>query len=639
MIRIRSTALLLILTIIIAFTGCTGRQQNNGEPVETHEPKNVDIPVTATELPDLSAKEIADAIMSIFEEQELSPMTRYFYGAKEGTPEYFEPERSGWLITGKMNTDPVMDSLSDYAFYVPKGWYAFEVDVLKLKDSADLSKAIAYLEARQKRQNGPDLEFYNPTDLPLIRNASIFAVGNYAIMLATSDNDKARQVVADLFEGKAQLRTDIVTDPVGEEQIKGYDFSEASEDIVQIPSVNNIDITMLEPESKKDLPPDQITAIPEITVSKYTHNTMFLLGGTCEEGAVIRVRGGTEEINSRSDYGDWLVEVPIDPEKPSTLYLTAEVSGKEESDTVKFIVRPQEGITLYEDSGVFGVVVGNDYFTWFQDCIPTFTGSNLLKENEIENLKSRYARKVENLRSRDLDTEIIILMVPSPMRIYAEHVPSYIQQTDGITLTDQFNEAMKEAGITVIDLRDVMFAHKYDPFKIFHRTDSHWSEYGAYFGYIELMNYIAKKFPDAAPRPASDFEFYNKKVNYGDIYATLGLGRTELKEYSVFVNFKFNPPGGFRNIYNGDSLVIDHNVTGKSHVTESNLRGLNLPTAYIMRDSFCGPIFNFLTDRFSAITWQAMWDYTFDIYRISQAKPDYLIYIINERNIKNIMYE
>ena len=42
-------------------------------------------------------------------------MTRYFYGAKEGTPS--TSNRTQRMADyGKMNTDPVMDSLSDYAF-------------------------------------------------------------------------------------------------------------------------------------------------------------------------------------------------------------------------------------------------------------------------------------------------------------------------------------------------------------------------------------------------------------------------------------------------------------------------------------------------------------------------------------------
>jgi alginate O-acetyltransferase complex protein AlgJ len=639
-------AFLMVLTMFALLPGCARQSSGSGIADSTTQTQSSGTEDSDTALlPDLSAKEIADAIMAVFDGQELSPMTRYYFGAAENAAEYFEPERSGWLITGKMEVDPVMDLLSDYAFYIPKGWYAFEVDVLKVKDTAGLAKATEYLHARRTHQDSPDLRFYNPEDVPVIQDARIFTVGNYAILLATTDNDKAQEAIVKLLGDKAQINTKNENPGIpvtsDEETTPETEFSYPVESVavVDIESEAKIDVSMLEPEPKKNLPPDQITEIPAVTVCKYSRNTMFLLGGSCEEGAVIHIKGGTVEINSRSDYGDWLVEVPIDPKNVSVLYMSATVPGKAESDVVKYVVRPQKGITMYEDSGIYGVVVGNDYFSWFADCIPGFVGSDVLKDNDVEKLKNRYAKKVTDLRSRELDTEIIVLLIPSPMRLYAEHVPSYIKQTKGITLTDQFKDAMSGAGVTVIDLSEVMFAHKYDSFKIFHRTDSHWSDYGAYFGYVELMNYIAKKFPDAAPRPSSDFEFYNKKVYFGDIYATLGLERNVLREYTTFVNFKFEPPGGFRDIYNGNSVVIDHNVTSKNQTTKSNLTDLELPSAYIMRDSFCGPIFNFLTDRFSKITWQAMWDYSFNLDRIAKENPDYLIYIINERNIKNIMYE
>lgn len=650
MFKIRSVALLIVITMIAALPGCarqsisTSSSDTQGQ-IQSSQTEYQDTYLLPDVLPDLPAKEIADAIMAAFDGQGLSPMTRYYFGAAEDDAEYFEPERSGWLIKGQMEIDPIMDLLSDYAFYIPKGWYAFEVDVLKVKDKANLKKALEYLFARQQHQDSPDLNFYNPGDVPVIRDANIFTVGNYAIMLATTDNDKARQAIYKLFGDSVQIKTEneipdttvaSVEDTAPETE---FTYAVDSVAVVDIESEAKIDVSMLDPEPKKELPPDQKTEIPVVTVCKYSRNTMFLLGGSCEEGAVIHIKGGTEEIKSQSDYGDWLVEVPIDPKNVSVLYLSATVPGKAESDVVKYVVRPQKGITIYEDSGIYGVVVGNNYFSWFEDCVPGFTGKDVLKDSDVEKLKNRYAKKVSDLRSEGLNTEIIVLLITSPMRLYAEHVPSYLKQAKGVTQTDQFKEAMSQAGVTVIDLSDVLFAHKNDLFKIYHRTDSHWSEYGAYFGYVELMNYISQKFPDAAPRPESDFEFYNKKVNFGDIYATLRLERDVLKEYTTFVNFKFEPPGGFRNIYNGNSAVIDHKVTNKDQTTESNLTGLELPTAYIMRDSFCGPIFNFLTDRFSKITWQAMWDYSFNLDRIAKTEPDYLIYIINERNIKNIMYE
>ncbi|HBN83237.1 MAG TPA: hypothetical protein DDZ89_05280, partial [Clostridiales bacterium] len=246
MIRIRSVALLLVLTVLFVLSGCM--KLSNGQPVESSQPGSSDTPTTSVELPDLSAKEIADAIMSVFEGQELSPMTRYYLGASKDAPEYFEPERSGWLITGKMDADPVMDLLSDYAFYVPKGWYAFEVDVLKVKESANLPQAGEYLQARRSRQDGPDLEFYNSVDLPLIRNARIFTIGNYTIMLATTDNDKAQLAIDELFEGKAQVNTEILANPGEATTEPEFNFSIDSVDVAQIQSVNNLDIAMLEPE-------------------------------------------------------------------------------------------------------------------------------------------------------------------------------------------------------------------------------------------------------------------------------------------------------------------------------------------------------------------------------------------------------
>jgi hypothetical protein len=644
MFKIRSTALLMVLVMLITLPGCAGQSSNLESTDSLEQTESGADETTAAEvvLPDFSAKEIADAIIAVFDGQELSPMSKYYSGASEEDSGYFEAERSGWLISGTMETDPVMELLSDYAFYIPNGWYAFEVDVLKVNDTANLSKATDYLKERQAHQDSADLVFYNPTDVPVIQDARIFTVGSYAIMLATTDNDLAQQAINALFGGKAQINTNVSdTGETESETTPETEFSYSPESVAvkQIESETNFDVSMLDPEKKQDLPADQITAVPVVTVCKYSRNTMFLLGGSCEQGAVIKVTGGTEEINSRSDFGDWLVEVPINPKGISVLYMSATVPGKTESDTVKYIVKPQTGITMYEDSGIYAVVVGNNYFSWFDDCVPGFTGSDVLNDSGVDKLEKRYAKKITDLRSNGLNTEIIVLLIPSPMRIYAENVPSYLKQDTGVTLTDQFKQAMNAAGVTVVDLSDVLFAHKNDSFKIFHRTDSHWSDYGAYFGYVELMNYIAKKFPDAAPRPSSDFEFYNKEVNFGDIYNTLGLGRNVLKEYTTFVNFKFDPPGGFRDLYDGDSVVIDHSVTNKNQTTSSNLTNLTLPSAYVMRDSFCGPIFNYLTDRFSKVTWQSMWDYSFNIDRITKANPDYLIYIINERNIKNIMYE
>jgi hypothetical protein len=164
------------------------------------------------------------------------------------------------------------------------------------------------------------------------------------------------------------------------------------------------------------------------------------------------------------------------------------------------------------------------------------------------------------------------------------------------------------------------------------------------------MNHIAQRFPDAAPRPRSDFEFYNRQVNFGDIFATLGLTLSDLRETTTFANFRFDPPrfhpdydGGHINLYDQDCVMqmsarLIHSRVQFPHTTNTNLPGLNLPSAYILRDSFEGPLHAFYTDRFSTATFAGMWDYNFNVGEIVRLNPDYVLYVISERNIKNVMF-
>ena len=412
--------------------------------------------------------------------------------------------------------------------------------------------------------------------------------------------------------------------------------------IIDVPSEIIFDFALLTPEKKSDIPEAEITPMPTVRVQKHSHNEIILIGGRCAEGAKIRVTGGLEEILTGSDFGDFLVEVPIAKDGVSVLNLSAKLDGREWSDEIKFIVQAKKDVTMFDESGIYAVVVGEDYQSVFFDCVPDYIGSNLISDNEKTALQGRVEKKYQDFRQRGMNTEIIYLLIPNPMNIYAELMPKrYTRFTGSENLTKQFTDAVTAGGATVIDLTDTMMAHKHDDFKIFFKTDSHWTEYGAFLGYTELMKYISQRFPDAAPRPISDFRFYNSQVNFGDIYNTLRLEQNALRETAPFVEFLFEPPCGHAYLYNdakGPSVVFDHSVMSSARKTNTNLSG-RFPSAYIFRDSFGGSIHAFLTDRFSEITWQAYWNYRYNINTIAEVNPDYVIYLITERNIRNIMYE
>ena len=602
-----------------------------------------------------TSREIADAIVAVYTADELpeSGLDNYFSGAAENSENYIDSEKIGNLINQKPQIVEEFDYLEDFALYVPAGLSIFEIDVLKIKkeEENNIGAVKAMLEKRIQRVSYGDLVQYAAHEVPILENAKVITVNNYVILLATPANGKAEQIINNMIKGggnssSPSLSNDI-TQEISEDPIA--DKTPASMDeIVNIePEIlfdfNDIPVTeSLEQATDAAL---KRTAIPRVDVKKYSHNTMFIIGGKCEAGAMIRVTGGTEEIYTGSDHGDYLVEVPFSSEGSSTLKLSVESPGKAPSDEITFIVKPQKDVDMYDRYGAYGTIIGENYMSYVEDCMADYLGDNLISDAEIESLKTRTAKKISDLRDKNCDAEIIYVLVPNTVRTWAEYVPKRFVRHTGDTLVRQWKEGVTSGGATVLDLTELMANHKNDEFKIWHKTDTHWTEYGAYLGYEALMNYIAKKFPDAAPRPRSDFEFYNKEANFGDIFNFLELNISDLKETSSFVRFKFEPPvynsnynSGFVDLYNGNSVCLVHDRVQFPHTTNTNLKDLNLPSAYIFRDSFEGPLHAFYTDRFSTATFKGMWDYSFNANQITSQNPDYIIYILSERNIKGVLY-
>lgn len=649
------------------FVSCEGAAADTevaatNAPTESGGPSLAELAAGKGEVTDIySAREIADAIMALYSPEELpeAGMSYFFSGEQEGSENYIEPEMIGNYIYGNFSPVAGLEYLEDFAFCIPGGKNVFEADVLKIKkgEQENIGAIKEILETRLKRKDNGDVMIYVPEDVPLIKNAEVITVGRYAILLSTTDNAKAEALIAQmLYSGSAPDA------PSGTNQPQTDTSAEPKpvlmDEVVNIESEILFDLGQFA-ESPAEASPEpgseeaavRKTAVPGVSVKSYSHNTSFLIGGKCEPGANIRVTGGTEEIYTSSHYGDYLVEVPFSAEGASVLKLTAELEGKLPSEEISFIVKAQKNVSYYEDSGIYGVVIGYNYMSYFDDCLPDFLGTNLISEKEIESLKTRTAKKIQDLRDKGCSAEIIYLLSPNPMRVWPEDVPKRYTEFKGDTLLRQWKAGVTAGGATVIDLSDVMMERKNDEFKIWHKTDSHWSEYGALIAYEELMKYISKRYPDAAPRPRADFEIYNKEVNFGDIYATLGLSLSDMCETSTFVEFKFDPPHynsdydtGHVNIYDQDcsmrmSVRPIHARVQFDHTTETNLKGLNLPSAYFFRDSFEGPLHAFYTDRFSKARFKGMWDYRFNVNDIVKEDPDYIIYVINERNIKNVLYD
>lgn len=389
----------------------------------------------------------------------------------------------------------------------------------------------------------------------------------------------------------------------------------------------------------------------QVLVEKLISYDQYFISGHCGQGATVTVTGGEETVTVNSDNGCFMMVVPVKQNTQYTLTLMATDPGKDPSSPKELVARGgMKGIDYVGDYGETSVIVGDSYQCFFQACIDDYTGRNVISTATAKKLTSAVKSKLS-----DITAEVIILVVPDPSTVYTEDVPGqYTAATE--TYRTQFDAAVTEGGMTVIDLTEVLTAHKNDDLKIYQKTDSHWTQYGAYLGYCELMNYIAKKFPDAAPRTMTEISFENRWVIGGDMayyldimgndfeYWDVGGNKTYeqiskynlLPEYTNFAKYNIKMPTE-STLYWDNSCRSYFDDVGDSHVVRNNVSGGNLPSAYVLRDSFSNQMYDMLNERFSKVTWADLWSYGINTKRINEANPDYVIIICNERVLSDVV--
>ena len=581
------------------------------------------------ETADVPTRDLLDAAMALFDSETTHEPVRYYSDAEEGSAEYLDEGYMSYIFYGEFDVEiPALPLIDEFAMAVPSGLYAFEIDILKAKSTAAANeiKALVDMRMENKLKTRGEVENYDSSQLPVLDSCEVYTSGSYVILLATPDNESVKNAIAELLGTGDQLS--VTTDNTEE-------TAENNDQIVNVMSHVNTNLTGGETSSAGSSPSENPSEVPEMTVTSYSGNNLIILGGSCVEGAKIHVRGGVSDKVFTTDYGSWIVEVEIAPEGVSNLLVTQEEPGKGESEPISITVKPRTDVD-FSSQGVCQVAFGDDMQGHFFGQLADWEGTNLLSDNQIEGLTGRIKTKVDYLAERDC--ELIYFFVPNPMTVYPETVPErFVKSTADTTRTEQYTEAARAAGATVIDLTDLFKEHRDDEFKLFMKTDSHWTSYGAYLGYYELMSYISESWPEAAPMEIEgNLEFYHKWVSCGDMFTHLGIQNSLVQEYATFVKWLV-PTVSNPEIYEPNMTQLTFDRINSTTTIKNTISDADLPTAMIIRDSFSTNIYSFLNNAFAETYWQAMWDYKLDYDYIERTNPDYYIILITERNIDNIL--
>jgi len=222
-----------------------------------------------------------------------------------------------------------------------------------------------------------------------------------------------------------------------------------------------------------------------------------------------------------------------------------------------------------------------------------------------------------------LDKEKIplyMIIVPNKLTIYGDYLP--ITKSDKPTKMEQLTKCLLRNGINLIDIKQALMNHR--DHVLYLKADSHWNEYGAFYGYEALMRKIQSDFQNLKILRMEDFNITSSASNHQDLTRTLSSNI-----YDIIINFQPN--------FKSQAFPVNkHGIKGNAYSQrpddyELRFQNKSQPLkVVIFRDSFFTSMIPWLNESFGETVF--IWDFP-DKNQVLTEKPDFVIFEIVERNL------
>ncbi len=216
--------------------------------------------------------------------------------------------------------------------------------------------------------------------------------------------------------------------------------------------------------------------------------------------------------------------------------------------------------------------------------------------------------------------EYLVVFVPNKSTIYPEFMPrTKPRLSDHSQLAQLLEHLQKNADLSLLDLRPYLANAKLDK-RVYHRTDTHWNDLGAYLAYEQILARLENERWSLEPAPV---RFERREQKGLGLVRLVGLSESFPEEMLVLElearQAKLSRQ--FRGEYT-------ERVTRQLPVSFER-PGSNLPRAVMFRDSFANTLIPYLSENFSRILY--VWDMNIRPRVIERERPDYVIQQITER--------
>lgn len=244
----------------------------------------------------------------------------------------------------------------------------------------------------------------------------------------------------------------------------------------------------------------------------------------------------------------------------------------------------------------------------------------LFTQEELEKIKNNMERFEK--WGKDNGIAVIFITPPDKHRVYEEYFPEHIKKVNPKGRTELLAQYLKEnSKVSFIYPLDVFLNKKKDSDEfLYYHTDTHWTRYGAYWAYVELINEINKKMgKNLKPISLDCFDDSDRKT-FQETFDRIGDNQKNLKIKGDYEKKNYFTLNKFKKDYKADKNNKDFKVVilGDSFGGElSVLFGFNYKPKHFWYNEK-DELFN----GFCAKLWEE---------KILKEKPDVLIVEILER--------
>lgn len=292
---------------------------------------------------------------------------------------------------------------------------------------------------------------------------------------------------------------------------------------------------------------------------------------------------------------------------------------------------------VFGEDGSRQVIIGKDGWLFYglDSSIETYRKTISLTQEELESWK--FMLEARQHWNEERGIKYIFFVAPNKETIYSEFMPDWIDQVgEKYALEQLINYLRNNSNVNIVDLRQTLLTHR-NEYHLYHKTDTHWTAYGAYYGYREVMSEIARVTNESSFEPY-DLEQFDLRpikrrgldlaemLSLPDLYTDVSYGVSKRGLPEVLSTDNGVKQSRFRDkkLERTRAYALEH-------------KGINSKKAVIFRSSFGERMLPFFASHFDRIV--QYYQSEFDSRVVRHESPDVVFHEVVERSIPRLTVE